>query len=248
MHEAVLFPACAVTVAVPPSFAVTVTLEPVDALSETEEPLTDHETVVSVAVRGSTVAVIFFFSPFCIINAVLSSAMPSTGTTVPAGPTFTVHEAVFAPSVVRTVTVAVSPEEPVPSDTALTVPSSVTVTISVSLDSHFTDLSDALSGLTVAISCSDVSTSSVSVDLLSVTPLTRTTCGESLPPPELLHPANANTIHALSKIHTFPKFFITLPPALGLQSRILFSIFSMIINDNYSTPLCQSFCKTRRKM
>lgn len=111
------------------------------------------------------------------------SAILATGTTVPAGPTFTVHEAVFAPSVVCAVTVAVSPEEPVPSDTALTVPSCVTVTISVLLDSHFTDLSEALSGLTIAISFSDVLTSSVSVDLLSVTPLTWTTCGESSPPP-----------------------------------------------------------------
>jgi len=46
-------------------------------------------------------------------------------------------------------------------------------------------------------------------------------------------------------------FFIILKNKMkyyNVVQAILFSIFSMIINDNYSTPLCQSFCKTRRKM
>ena len=172
--------------------------------------------------------------------------MLATGTTVPAGPTFTVHEAVFALSVVRTVTVAVSPEVPVPSDTALTVPSCATLTISVSLDSHVTDLSAALSGLTVAISFSDIPTSSVSSDLLSVTPLTWTTCGES-PPPRIIAARKCKHDTRAQHDTCFSEIFHNTSSCshCDYRFRIPVSFFSIVINNNFSVPICQHLKNTK---
>ena len=138
-HFAVFPPSVVVTVivAVPAFKAVTLPL----ATDATLESLLLHVTDLSVALSGLTVAVKVSSSPSVNSAVVLSRDTDVTPTNLAF--TVTSHEAVLPPSVVVTVMVAV------PAFRAVTLPLATDATLA-SLDVHDTDLSVALSGLTVA--------------------------------------------------------------------------------------------------
>ena len=128
----------------------------------------DQITVLSDAFSGSTVAVSFQLSPgLCKTFLVLSSVIPVTGTTE-SSVTFTVQVAVWLPSFVVAVIVAL------PAPNAFTTPL-VTVATVLSLLDHVTSLLAALDGDTVAVSVSDAPCSSDRLVLFRVTPDTCTT-------------------------------------------------------------------------
>ena len=85
--------------------------------------------------------------------------------------TVTEQVAVLFPSAVETVTVAD------PAFTAVTLPLSSTVATSVADDFQLTDLLLAFSGLTVAVSVSEVPSTRLRAVLLSETPVTATVVG-----------------------------------------------------------------------
>ena len=129
----------AVTFAVPAALAVTT---PEEDTVATEVLLDDHVTDLSVALDGVTVAVRVCVSPSIMVRLVLFKLTPVTETFCAC--TVTVHVAFFPPSVVVTVIVAD------PAAFAVTTPEEETVATEVLLEDHFTDLSVALVGETVA--------------------------------------------------------------------------------------------------
>ena len=144
-HVAVLAPSFVVTVivAVPAAFAVTTPLEDTVA---TVVLLDFHVTDLSVAFDGNTVAVKVSVSLTVMERELLFRLTPVTETF--AAWTVTVQVAVFDPSVVVTVIVAV------PAAFAVTTPLEDTDATEVLLEDHVTDLSVALDGNTVAVKVS----------------------------------------------------------------------------------------------
>jgi len=129
-----------VIVAVPTATAVTV---PFDTVA-TDESLVVHETLLSVAVDGNTVAVKVSVPPTVSAIAAVFRTTESTGTT----DTVTLHDADFAGLDFEVQVIVADP-----SATAVTVPSS-TVATDESLVVHVTLLSVAISGNTVAVKVS----------------------------------------------------------------------------------------------
>ena len=123
-----------------------------------------HATLLSVASSGVTVAVNCADSPIIISTSFLSRLTSSTGILL--AETVIEHDVSLFPSVVVTVIFTV------PGATAVTFPALSTVATFSSELVHFTDLSEASSGLTVAFNWADSpSVSSISV-LSRVTPVT----------------------------------------------------------------------------
>lgn len=89
----------AVIVAVPAAFAVTRPEVDTDAIAAFDD---DHVTLLSLAVDGATVAVSCCVLPLIIVAVVGETVIPDVGVV-----TTTVHDAVFAPSAVVAVIVAV---------------------------------------------------------------------------------------------------------------------------------------------
>ena len=166
MHVAVLPPSCMVAVIVvsPALCVVTVPSLSTVATSGLDD---DHTTVLPSALLGVTFAVSFPVSPRVNMSVSLSSVIFSTGLCIVL--TVTVHSAVLPPACAVMLAV--------PALTAVTVPSLPTVATDVSDDDHFTVLSSALSGATVAVSILVLPGSIVSVVALRVTLSTAT--GES---------------------------------------------------------------------
>ena len=141
-----------VIVAVPAALAVTI---PEEDTVATEVLFEDHVTDLFVASEGSTVAIRVSESPSVIVREVLFKETEVTGLL-----TVTAHDAVFDPSFVFTVIVAV------PAAFAVTKPSEETKATEVLLDDQVTDLSVASEGSTVAVRVS-VSPSVIEREVLS---------------------------------------------------------------------------------
>ena len=150
-----------VMVAVPAAFAVTTPeLETV----ATEVLLEAQVTDLSVALEGVTVAVSVSVSPTVMERDVLFKLTPVTETV--GVWTVTEHVAVFPPSFVVTVMVAV------PAALAVTTPEDDTVATDVLLDDHVTDLFVALEGVTVAVKVQDSPSFRDKVVMFKLTPVT----------------------------------------------------------------------------
>ena len=159
----------------PPSFVLTVIVAvPADLAVTTPEPdtvatdvlLDDQETFLLVAFEGVTVAVRVCVSPTVMDRDVLFRETPVTGTV--AAWTFTVQVAVFPPSFVVTVIVAVPAAWPV------TTPEEETVATDLLLDDQVTDLLVAFEGVIVAVRVCMSPIVIVNEVLSSVTPVTDT--------------------------------------------------------------------------
>ena len=160
-HSAVLPPHFAIIVALPALMAVTL---PLSTLA-TDSSEDDHATVLSVASSGLTVAVSVAVSPTAKDSVVLSSVTDSTSTEI-----FTVHSAMQEPDFAVIIAI--------PDFLAVTLPSD-TVATDTSEDPQTTDLSVALSGLTVAVIVS-VSPTFIDKEVLSrVIDVTDTTLVET---------------------------------------------------------------------
>ncbi len=142
LQVAVFAPSLVLTVivVVPSAFAVTI---PEEDTVATIGLLVDHETSLFDAFDGVTVAIKDWDSPSVNVNVLLFKVTPVTE--IVFALTVTEHVAVFSPSTVFTVIVAV------PTDLAVTKPEEETVAIDVLLDDHVTDLLVALDGNTVAV-------------------------------------------------------------------------------------------------
>jgi len=162
---AVLLPSVVVTVivAVPAFTPVTFPAELTVATAVSPDV---HVTVWSDAVVGLTVAVSVSLDPAVRDSVDLFKETPVTETV--AAVTVTAQVAVLLPSVVVTVIVAV------PAFTPVTFPAELTVATAVSPDVHVTVWSDAVVGLTVAVSVSLDPAVRDSVDLFKETPVTET--------------------------------------------------------------------------
>ena len=170
-HVAVLAPSFVLTVIVaePAAFAVTT---PEEDTVATEVLLEDQVTDLSVAFDGVTVAVKVSVSPTVMERELLFRLTPVTDTF--AAWTVTEHVAVFDPSVVVTVIVAV------PAAFAVTTPLEDTVATVVLLEVHVTDLSVAFEGSTVAVKVS-VSPTVMDRELLfRLTPVTDTFAADTV--------------------------------------------------------------------
>ena len=168
VHVAVFPPSLvfAVIVAVPAAFAVTT---PEEDTVATEVLLEDQVTDLSVAFEGVIVAVSVCVSPTVMDIEVLFRLTPVTETVLAF--TVTVHVAVFPPSLVFTVIVAV------PAAFAVTTPEEDTVATEVLLEVQVTDLSVAFEGVIVAVNVW-VSPSVIVRDVLSrLTPKTEILAG-----------------------------------------------------------------------
>lgn len=160
---AVFEPSAVVTVmvAVPALTAVTFP----EVLTVATDVFEDFQlTFLFVAVNGETVAVRVSDAPSVRVNVDLFRLTPVTETV--AALTVTVQLAVFVPSSVVTVIVAV------PALTAVTLPVLLTVATDVFDDLQLTFLFVAVDGATVAVSVSDVPSVRVSVDLFRLTLVT----------------------------------------------------------------------------
>jgi hypothetical protein len=161
-HFAVLPPSLVVTVIVALPDFTAVTLPPEETVA-TEVLLLVQLTSLFVALLGDTVAVRVSDAPSCKVKDVLFNETPVTETD-----TETEHCAVFPPSLVVTVIVAL------PDFTAVTLPSEETVATEVLLLVQLTSLFVALLGDTVAVSVSDDPSCSVREDLFNETLVTDT--------------------------------------------------------------------------
>ena len=153
-----------VILAVPAAFAVTTPEEDTvatDVLSD------DQVTDLLVAFEGVTVAVSVCVSPAVMDRVVLFRETPVTGTV--AALTVTVQVAVFPPSLVFTVILAV------PAAFAVTTPEEDTVATDVLSDDQVTDLSVAFEGVTVAVNVCVSPAVMVSALLSKDTPVTEMT-------------------------------------------------------------------------
>ena len=160
-HSAVLPPHLAVIVALPDLTAVTLP----SATLATDSSEEVHVTFLSVASSGFTVAVNVAVSPTVKERVVLSSVTDSTSTEI-----FTVHSAMQEPDLAVIIAV--------PDFFAVTLPSA-TVATDTSDEPQVTDLSVALSGLTVAVIVS-VSPTFIDKEVLSrVIDVTDTTLVET---------------------------------------------------------------------
>jgi hypothetical protein len=149
----------AVIVAVPTVFPVTT--PPKSTVAIDELPL-DHVTVLFSAFDGATVALSVALSPILTDSVVLLRLTLVTAI----GVTVTLHIAVFPPSTVVAVIVAVPTAFPV------TTPLELTVTIDVLPLDHVTALFAAFAGATVALSAATAPMLTDSVVLLRFTPVT----------------------------------------------------------------------------
>ena len=161
LHVAVLLPSFvfAVIVAVPAPIPSTTPAEVTVATFVFDE---DHVTVLSDALDGATVAFSVDDFPFARLSVSALSVTPVTGTV-----TFTLQVAVFPPSLVFAVIVAV------PAPTAVIFPPDTVATLLLLVD-HVTALFVALDGLTVGVSvCVPFTLREIAV-LSSFTPVTAT--------------------------------------------------------------------------
>lgn len=152
-----------VIVADPAAFAVTVPLEETVAI---EVLLEDQDTLGLVALEGDIVAPSLYVSPAVNDNDVGATETPVTATD--AVVTVTLQLAVFPPSEVFTVTVAV------PVALAVTTPLDETVATDVLLEDQVTVLLVALEGLTVAFNVPVFPTRRLIEVLSRETPVTET--------------------------------------------------------------------------
>ena len=162
-HLAVFSPSVVVTVIVAVPGATAVTLPSASTVATASSEVL-HATDLSVASSGATVAASVASSPSTISRVSLSTVTPSTGMTFAS--TVTSHFAVFPPSVVVAVIVAV------PAATAVTLPFSSTVATFSSEVLHANVLSEASSGATVAVSVASSPSTMERVSLSTVMPET----------------------------------------------------------------------------
>jgi hypothetical protein len=120
---------------------------------------------------------------------------------------------------------------------AVTTPSA-TVAIAGTLLVHVMVLSAALSGVTVAVNVSFLPTTSLSVGLLSVTPLTCTGAGSSL-----LHEAAIATIAATSSMFAmnFVNFFVIIFLFILIKNLFVYFYFFVNLTGFYSLLIIHCF-------
>ena len=226
LHSAFTLPQLAVIVALPIATAVTLPFSSTVAMLLSDEV---HTIVLSVALSGETVAVSCSLAPIRSSISVLLkvTAVASMGSTV------TLHSAFTLPQLAVIVALPIA--------TAVTLPFSSTVAMLLSDEVHTTVLSVALSGETVAVSCSFAPIRS------SISVLLKVTAVASMGSTVTLH--SAFTLPQLAVIVALPiATAVTLPfsstVAMLLSDEVHTTVLSVVLSGETVAVSC-SFAPIR---